>query len=65
MILQTYLKNIENISIADKEHTYRTALENLLNSIKEHLAITNKALIPLSSNTSQITTRRAEVHLIL
>lgn len=33
-LLSTYLKSIEIISPQDKEHTHRTALENLLNAIK-------------------------------
>lgn len=43
-ILKTYLQAIQDIRDSDKEHTYRTALENLLNALKECLTLQNKAL---------------------
>lgn len=43
-ILKTYLLAIQDIKDSDKEHTYRTALENLLNALKECLTLQNKAL---------------------
>ncbi|STO97673.1 type ISP restriction/modification enzyme [Helicobacter canis] len=43
-ILKTYLQAIQDIKDSDKEHTYRTALENLLNALKECLTLQNKAL---------------------
>ncbi|MGH2328016.1 N-6 DNA methylase [Campylobacter taeniopygiae] len=35
-MLKTYLEKIKDISTSDKEHTHRTALENLLQAIKEN-----------------------------
>ena len=35
-IVNNYLNSIKNMSEKDKEHTHRSALENLLNEIKEH-----------------------------
>lgn len=46
--LSTYLTAIYDIAPNDKEHTHRTALENLLNSIKESLATDNKDLSNLT-----------------
>lgn len=43
-ILKTYLQAIQDIKDSDKEHTYRTTLENLLNALKECLTLQNKAL---------------------
>ena len=43
-ILKTYLQAIQDIKDSDKEHTYRTPLENLLNALKECLTLQNKAL---------------------
>ena len=37
MFLEKYLDSIKNITIEDKEHTYRGALEILLNDIKNNL----------------------------
>ncbi len=34
-MLKNYLEKIKDISINDKEHTHRTALENLLLFIKD------------------------------
>lgn len=42
--LQNYLEALQNISTQDKEHTHRTALENLLNALKEYLTLQNKVL---------------------
>lgn len=36
-ILQPYLTQIQNINPQDKEHTYRTYLQNLLESLKANL----------------------------
>lgn len=36
-ILQPYLTNIQNINPQDKEHTYRTYLQNFLESVKANL----------------------------
>lgn len=47
-MLKKYLESIQNISGEDKEHTHRTALENLLNSIKESLTTDNKDLSNLT-----------------
>lgn len=43
-ILKTYLQAIQDIKDSDKEHTYRTPLENLLNALKEYLTLQNKVL---------------------
>lgn len=37
MFLENYLESIKNITAEDKEHTYRSALEILLNDIKNNL----------------------------
>ncbi|STQ86353.1 type ISP restriction/modification enzyme [Helicobacter muridarum] len=42
--LKDYLKAVQNISPQDKEHTYRTYLHNLLQSLKENLSTQDKAL---------------------
>ena len=42
--LQNYLEALQDISTQDKEHTHRTALENLLNALKEYLTLQNKVL---------------------
>ena len=41
-ILQNYLHAIQSISESDKEHTHRSALENLFKAILAHLTITHK-----------------------
>lgn len=35
-MLKAYLENIKDISTNDKEHTHRTALQNLLQAIKDN-----------------------------
>lgn len=44
-MLKAYLENIKDISINDKEHTHRTALQNLLQSIKDNQDKQNKISI--------------------
>ncbi|TLD82152.1 hypothetical protein LS68_003915 [Helicobacter sp. MIT 05-5293] len=46
--LETYLKAIESISPQDKEHTHRTALENLMNAFKDTLTQNKCGLKDLS-----------------
>lgn len=41
-IIQNYLKQISDISYEDKEHTHRSALENLINNIKIYLSQKSK-----------------------
>lgn len=41
-ILHDYLHAISGISENDKEHTHRSALQNLLENIKDELATTHK-----------------------
>ena len=36
--LQKYLEDTSHIKESDKEHTHRTALQNLLESLKTHIA---------------------------
>lgn len=48
MILSEYLSAISGIRGSDKEHTHRSALENLLNNIKDELATTHKDFANLS-----------------
>lgn len=36
-IVNDYLNSIKNMSVKDKEHTHRSALEKLLNEIKKHI----------------------------
>lgn len=43
-ILQDYLTSIQNINPQDKEHTYRTYLQNFLESLKANLATHDKTL---------------------
>lgn len=43
-MLKNYLQAIKDIKDSDKELTYRTPLENLLNALKEYLTPQNKAL---------------------
>ena len=40
--IKQYLESIKNINENVKEHTHRSALENLLKSIKDELATTHK-----------------------
>ena len=44
-IINNYLNSIKNMSEKDKEHTHRSALENLLNEIKEHTGNNSKAVM--------------------
>lgn len=43
-ILQPYLTDIQNINPQDKEHTYRTYLQNFLESLRENLTTHDKTL---------------------
>ncbi len=45
--MKTYLQNIKDLNPQDKEHTYRTQLENFLNRLKDKLAQDNKELLNL------------------
>lgn len=56
-MLKAYLENIKDISTNDKEHTHRTALQNLLQAIK----IIKTSKIKSLSNKNQITTKKVEV----
>lgn len=52
-MLKTYLENIKNISINDKEHTHRTALQNLLQTIKENQDKPSKISIKQEPNNDK------------
>lgn len=52
-MLKTYLENIKDISINDKEHTHRTALQNLLQAIKENQDKQNKIHIKQEPNNDK------------
>lgn len=47
-ILSEYLSAISGIRESDKEHTHRSALQGLLESIKDELATTHKDFAHLS-----------------
>ncbi|EAI9965311.1 DNA methyltransferase [Campylobacter jejuni] len=52
-MLKTYLENIKDISIYDKEHTHRTALQNLLQAIKDNQDKQNKISIKQEPNNDK------------
>ncbi|EAK3364423.1 DNA methyltransferase [Campylobacter lari] len=52
-MLKAYLENIKDISINDKEHTHRTALQNLLQAIKENQDKQNKISIKQEPNNDK------------
>ncbi|EOG4127800.1 type ISP restriction/modification enzyme [Campylobacter jejuni] len=52
-MLKTYLENIKDISTNDKEHTHRTALQNLLQAIKENQDKQNKISIKQEPNNDK------------
>ncbi|EAI4297674.1 DNA methyltransferase [Campylobacter lari] len=52
-MLKVYLENIKDISINDKEHTHRTALQNLLQAIKENQDKQNKISIKQEPNNDK------------
>ncbi|HEB9429108.1 TPA: N-6 DNA methylase [Campylobacter coli] len=52
-MLKNYLEKIKDISINDKEHTHRTALENLLLSIKDCFDKQNKISIKQEPNNDK------------
>ncbi|OCX42967.1 DNA methyltransferase [Campylobacter ornithocola] len=52
-MLKAYLENIKDISINDKEHTHRTALQNLLQAIKESQDKQNKISIKQEPNNDK------------
>ncbi|WP_254414727.1 type ISP restriction/modification enzyme [Campylobacter jejuni] len=52
-MLKNYLENIKDISINDKEHTHRTALQNLLQAIKENQDKQNKISIKQEPNNDK------------
>ncbi|WP_283794968.1 type ISP restriction/modification enzyme [Campylobacter jejuni] len=52
-MLKTYLENIKDISTNDKEHTHRTALQNLLQAIKENQDKQNKIHIKQEPNNDK------------
>ncbi|MCW1686891.1 N-6 DNA methylase [Campylobacter jejuni] len=52
-MLKAYLENIKDISINDKEHTHRTALQNLLQAIKDNQDKQNKISIKQESNNDK------------
>ncbi|HEC2509347.1 TPA: DNA methyltransferase [Campylobacter jejuni] len=52
-MLKTYLENIKDISINDKEHTHRTALQNLLQAIKDNQDKQNKISIKQEPNNDK------------
>ena len=54
-ILGQYLSAIQNISESHKEHTHRSALENLFKAILENLTQSHKDLMRFTLSTSQIT----------
>ncbi|EHN6916937.1 N-6 DNA methylase [Campylobacter jejuni] len=52
-MLKAYLESIKDISINDKEHTHRTALQNLLQVIKENQDKQNKISIKQEPNNDK------------
>lgn len=52
-MLKTYLEKIKDISTNDKEHTHRTALENLLLAIKDTQDKQNKIHIKQEPNNDK------------
>ncbi|CAM4144870.1 type ISP restriction/modification enzyme [Campylobacter armoricus] len=52
-MLKAYLENIKDISINDKEHTHRTALQNLLQAIKDNQDKQNKISIKQEPNNDK------------
>ncbi|HHY1437574.1 TPA: type ISP restriction/modification enzyme [Campylobacter jejuni] len=52
-MLKVYLENIKDISIDDKEHTHRTALQNLLQAIKDNQDKQNKISIKQEPNNDK------------
>ncbi|VEH92598.1 D12 class N6 adenine-specific DNA methyltransferase [Campylobacter insulaenigrae] len=52
-MLKAYLENIKDIPINDKEHTYRTALQNLSQAIKENQDKQNKISIKQEPNDKE------------
>ncbi len=52
-MLKNYLENIKDISTNDKEHTHRTALQNLLQAIKENQDKQNKISIKQEPNNDK------------
>ncbi|EAH9839329.1 DNA methyltransferase [Campylobacter jejuni] len=52
-MLKTYLENIKDISYNDKEHTHRTALQNLLQAIKDNQDKQNKISIKQEPNNDK------------
>ncbi|MCV3430454.1 N-6 DNA methylase [Campylobacter lari] len=52
-MLKAYLEDIKDISINDKEHTHRTALQNLLQAIKENQDKQNKISIKQEPNNDK------------
>ncbi|MFY4690679.1 type ISP restriction/modification enzyme [Campylobacter jejuni] len=52
-MLKAYLESIKDISINDKEHTHRTALQNLLQAIKENQDKQNKISIKQEPNNDK------------
>ncbi|EHF1908637.1 DNA methyltransferase [Campylobacter jejuni] len=52
-MLKTYLENIKDITTSDKEYTHRTALQNLLQAIKENQDKQNKISIKQEPNNDK------------
>lgn len=52
-MVKAYLENIKDISINDKEHTHRTALQNLLQAIKDNQDKQNKISIKQEPNNDK------------
>lgn len=52
-MLKAYLENIKDISTNDKEHTHRTALQNLLQAIKDNQDKQNKISIKQEPNNDK------------
>ncbi|HIH2203529.1 TPA: type ISP restriction/modification enzyme [Campylobacter jejuni] len=52
-MLKAYLENIKDISTDDKEHTHRTALQNLLQAIKDNQDKQNKISIKQEPNNDK------------
>ncbi|MGI7832339.1 type ISP restriction/modification enzyme [Campylobacter jejuni] len=52
-MLKAYLENIKDISTNDKEHTHRTALQNLLQAIKDNQGKQNKISIKQEPNNDK------------
>ncbi len=52
-MLKAYLENIKDISTNDKEHTHRTALQNLLQAIKNNQDKQNKISIKQEPNNDK------------